>query len=60
MVQHICAPISAFGFLLLIGTAGASGFDLILLDCAIWQGALGLTLFAGAGALGGFIDGRRY
>lgn len=58
MGKHICGFISATGFLLLIGTAGASDQNLIPLSRVIWQSLTGLALFAGAGTLGGFIEWR--
>lgn len=56
MGKRFCGVISAAGFLLLIGTAGASDQDLIPLSRIIWQSLTGLALFAGAGTLGGFIE----
>lgn len=51
MGKRFCGVISAAGFLLLIGTAGASDQDLIPLSRIIWQSLTGLALFAGAGSL---------
>ena len=53
MGKRFYGVISAAGFLLLIGTAGASDQDLIPLSRVIWQSLAGLALFAGAGTLGG-------
>ena len=58
MGKRFCGVISAAGFLLLIGTAGASAQDLIPLSRLLWQCVTGLALFAGAGTLGGFIEWR--
>lgn len=58
MGKRFCGVISAVGFLLLIGTAGASDQGLIPHGRVIWQSLTGLTLFAGAGTLGGFIEWR--
>lgn len=58
MGKRFYGVISAAGFLLPIGTAGASDQDLIPLSRVIWQSLAGLALFAGAGTLGGFIEWR--
>ena len=58
MGKRFCGVISAAGFLLRSGTAGASDQDLIPLSRIIWQSLTGLALFAGAGTLGGFIEWR--
>ena len=44
MGKRFCGVISAAGFLLLIGTAGASDQDLIPLSRIIWQSLTGLAL----------------
>lgn len=54
--KRICGVLCAAGFLLLIGTAGASDQDLIPLSRVIWQSLTGLALFMGAGTIGGFIE----
>ena len=58
MGKRFCGVISAAGFLLLIGTAGASDQDLMPISRILWQSLAGLALFAGAGTLGGFIEWR--
>lgn len=50
-----CGIVMAGGFLLLIGTAGASDQNLIPFGQIVGQSIAGLLLFAGAGTLGGFI-----
>lgn len=50
-----CGIVMTGGFLLLIGSAGASDQNLIPLGQIVFQSIAGLLLFAGAGTLGGFI-----
>lgn len=51
----ICGIVCIFGFMLLLGTAGASDLNQIDFPQIIWQGALGLTMFISGGHLGGYM-----
>ena len=53
--KTICGIVCFSGFMLLLGTAGASDLNQIGFPQIIWQSALGLAMFAGGGYLGGYM-----
>ncbi len=55
--QAICGAICVTGFFFVAGTVGALENDSITIGQGILQSIIGIAAFAGAGHLGGFIDG---
>ena len=53
--RQACGIIAALGFLLALGTAGASG-DLIPMSQILRQGCIGLGMLAGGLWLGGYLS----
>lgn len=53
--KTVCGTICFLGFMLLIGTAGASDLNLIDFPQIVWQVSLGLAMFAVGGTLGGYM-----
>lgn len=53
--KPIFGIICCFGFILMIGTVGASDCENISLGRAIIQASIGLAMFGGAGYFGGFM-----
>lgn len=53
--RRICGVVMLLGFLLLLGTAGASDAGTIPMHQIIWQSIIGLAMFAGARYKGGWI-----
>lgn len=45
--RQACGIVAALGFLLILGTAGASDYDLIPMSQILRQGCIGLGMFAG-------------
>ncbi|MFQ6964948.1 MAG: cell wall hydrolase [Oscillospiraceae bacterium] len=54
--RQACGIIAALGFLLVLGTAGASDCDLIPMSQILRQGCIGLGMFAGGLWLGGYLS----
>lgn len=54
--EAVCRAVCVAGFLLMLGTAGASDADAIPFDQIVWQLLVGLAMFAGGGYLGGIIQ----
>lgn len=54
--RRACAVVAAIGFVVMIGTAGASDYDLIPMSRILWQGTAGLAMFAGGLWLGGYLS----
>ena len=54
--RQACRIIAALGFFLLLGTGGASDHELIPMSQILWQGCVGLGLFAGGLWLGGCLE----
>ena len=50
-----CGVVCFLGFMLLLGTAGASDLNQIDFPQIVRQSAIGLAMFGGGGYLGGFI-----
>ena len=56
--RQACGIIAALGFLLVLGTAGASDCNLIPMSQILRQGCIGLGMFAGGLWLGGIAKAR--
>lgn len=54
--QHICGIAAAFGFLLLLGTAGGSDCDTLTLEQILKNSVTGLVLFIGGLWMGGYLS----
>ncbi len=54
--RKACGIVAALGFLLILGTAGASDQDLIPMSQIVWQGSAGLAMFGGGLWLGGYLS----
>lgn len=54
--RQACGIIAALGFLLVLGTAGASDCDLIPMSQILRQGCIGLGMFAGGLWQGGYLS----
>lgn len=54
--RQACGIIAALGFLLVLGTAGASDCDLIPMSQILRQGCIGLGMFASGLWLGGYLS----
>ena len=54
--RQACGIIAALGFLLVLGTAGASDCDLIPMSQILRQGCIGLVIFAGGLWFGGYLS----
>lgn len=54
--RQACGIIAALGFLLVLGTAGASDCDLIPMSQILRQGCIGLGMFASELWLGGYLS----
>ena len=54
--RQACGIIAVLGFLLVLGTAGASDCDLIPMSKILRQGCIGLGMFAGGLWLGGYLS----
>lgn len=55
-IRQACGIVAVLGFLLTLGTAGASDQDLIPTCQILWQVCIGLVLFAGGLWLGGLMS----
>ena len=54
--KRILGTVCVLGLVLMLGTAGASDCDSITFGRIIIQSVIGLTMFAGAGYWGGFMQ----
>ena len=54
--KSVCGIVCFSGFMLLLGTAGASDLNQIDFPQIFWHSAIGLAMFAGGGFFGGWMS----